>query len=636
MLFRSEVLSDAKFVTDQYIVVENWKTGHLENRTHSEITFHPSLGLPGTVNKNEGQLVTYPETFSLPDEPDVKYFYPRTYTNSWISFNGDGGDYPTQEPFVLKIHRTLTDGTQIDLINQSINGTPILGDEGLYPLLMEIYRTDSKGIRIQSDYTEMSLFIQVNRDITQEKKQILDSDIPQFQKDIKIRQLEAFNSYPYQQYSDPTETGLQNRNSKKIVNYRDLNKRLPYEWGPLNDSQGNPVWVNDRNHSPLIPVSVEYAAANDATVEAPYKKGTRIVVKKSSIPSAGPPPSSYNYENPTHPELQAHFAKAPLEVRKAIAQSGFPWTQWEFAAWVSQYESSWRPDVVNTSSGYTCVGLFQINISVHTQYTFEAMKNFDANAVAAFNVWKAQGWKAWDAAHIDLPNVGFKSILTQQTEAGVPIDKRIQLAPPTQDQINVSQPPPSGAAPTDLSGGSIYLPFARGVKYQYYQSPAEHREVALKAYGNVDPTYFPVDLSPEKNQFDQATGLLTLYAPCDARVISLGYTTNPNEGIVCHMESAYPIAGYILDIKYLHLAPETLNVEKYKVSNRQVNNVLGKDVGYLGVNKNQWTGKSFGPHVHIEIRGTQIDEGQANIQTVGIDPTTLYRLSPQYETAAVP
>lgn len=65
---------------------------------------------------------------------------------------------------------------------------------------------------------------------------------------------------------------------------------------------------------------------------------------------------------------------------------------------VALSESSGRYWVVNSIG---CVGLWQINVSVHVKshptWTTAAMKDPDRNAAAARVLWKDRGWKPWEA-----------------------------------------------------------------------------------------------------------------------------------------------------------------------------------------------------------------------------------------------
>lgn len=72
--------------------------------------------------------------------------------------------------------------------------------------------------------------------------------------------------------------------------------------------------------------------------------------------------------------------------------AGFAGNDFVIAGAIAEAESSGRTDVVNF---VPCVGLWQINIRAHPQYTMQAMKDPAQNASAAYAIFRSEGWQAW-------------------------------------------------------------------------------------------------------------------------------------------------------------------------------------------------------------------------------------------------
>lgn len=84
------------------------------------------------------------------------------------------------------------------------------------------------------------------------------------------------------------------------------------------------------------------------------------------------------------------------DIALVAARNGFKGKALETAVAVALAESSGRTDVVNSIG--CCVGLWQINVKAHKQYTAAAMKDPDANAKAAYAISSGGStWKPWEA-----------------------------------------------------------------------------------------------------------------------------------------------------------------------------------------------------------------------------------------------
>lgn len=59
---------------------------------------------------------------------------------------------------------------------------------------------------------------------------------------------------------------------------------------------------------------------------------------------------------------------------------------------VGMAESSGNTHAINY---IPCVGVWQVNVKAHPQYTIEAMYDPAQNAKAAYAIWQSQGWAAW-------------------------------------------------------------------------------------------------------------------------------------------------------------------------------------------------------------------------------------------------
>lgn len=72
--------------------------------------------------------------------------------------------------------------------------------------------------------------------------------------------------------------------------------------------------------------------------------------------------------------------------------AGFAGNDVIIAGAVGMAESSGRTDAINF---VPCVGIWQINVRAHPEYTIDQMKDPGNNARAAYAVFKSQGWRAW-------------------------------------------------------------------------------------------------------------------------------------------------------------------------------------------------------------------------------------------------
>ena len=599
----SKTTTDNKiqFLLNQYIVIENWKTGHIAGHRPDVLAVHPSLGLNPSNVKQDGSVPVYPEYFTLTDSygQKIDYQYPRTSVWSWLKI----GSYVASEPFIFQLTRDLSTGGSFspNVIVESVGpdkGGPVRGDEGTYPILMEVYRKDPKGVKLDSDLTEMSLFLQVVRD-TKDDEQIIqkDANLTDAQKNEYLSKLNYFNSYYYNKYTNDTFNYTDS--STRFMFSRSLTKRIPQEWGPLNLGQED-AWAKRIENSSLYPYKNIYAASNDTSVYPLFRKQDRVFTTNNSTPTSGPPPDSYNVSNPTAPELD-YFKRAPYKVRQAIAQSGFPWKQWEFAARVSWNESGWDPNALNilldpeeaakqNRQPEYSVGIFQINTLAWKTYTIDQLKDENINARQAYQVWLAQGW---DVGWVH----SFAKITKEQIEAGVPPDKRIPAGIPTRDN-SVTIP---GSGPTSRNG-VLRIPFEKGIEYKISSNTAQHGYPAL-------------DLAPV------ITGKrIFLLAPTDVYVTYVGYaplnknTSNvksANYGVICEMSTVNSISGLLLDITFAHMSSEVVENDlfTYLTVPRLVK--AGEPVGIVGHTGYVISDIPGVPadHVHIEVKTTPEESG---------------------------
>jgi hypothetical protein len=84
------------------------------------------------------------------------------------------------------------------------------------------------------------------------------------------------------------------------------------------------------------------------------------------------------------------------QIAQVAARAGWSGSALTTAVAVALAESSGRIDVVNSIG---CVGLWQINVPVHPQWTTAAMKDPNANASAAHSLYVSAGnkWTPWEA-----------------------------------------------------------------------------------------------------------------------------------------------------------------------------------------------------------------------------------------------
>lgn len=97
---------------------------------------------------------------------------------------------------------------------------------------------------------------------------------------------------------------------------------------------------------------------------------------------------------PPNPKPGQGVKMPPSEILALAQLVGFP--DPKLAAAVAMAESGgWTANTAITPREYS-VGLWQINTKVHP-YTPEQMSDPMQNAIAAFNLFKKQGWKPWSA-----------------------------------------------------------------------------------------------------------------------------------------------------------------------------------------------------------------------------------------------
>jgi hypothetical protein len=83
-------------------------------------------------------------------------------------------------------------------------------------------------------------------------------------------------------------------------------------------------------------------------------------------------------------------------LRELATRAGFPNVQ--LAVAIALAESGGVPQAVTRSSRENSIGLWQINLMAHPQYTEDDMKNPELNANAAFAISKGgNDWRPWSA-----------------------------------------------------------------------------------------------------------------------------------------------------------------------------------------------------------------------------------------------
>lgn len=89
-----------------------------------------------------------------------------------------------------------------------------------------------------------------------------------------------------------------------------------------------------------------------------------------------------------------HYSQA--EVKGMLAQTGWPLNLIETMSAIVMGESSGYACAHNTS-GENSVGLGQVNLNAHHQYTQEQMCDPIQNLTACYSIYRSQGFRAWGA-----------------------------------------------------------------------------------------------------------------------------------------------------------------------------------------------------------------------------------------------
>jgi len=97
--------------------------------------------------------------------------------------------------------------------------------------------------------------------------------------------------------------------------------------------------------------------------------------------------------------------------------AGFSGDDANTAAAIALAESSGNPNAVgdlNITPGGS-IGLWQINLKAHPEYTAEELKDPQTNANAAFAVYNEQGWGAWSTYNSGAYEAYLQNSSTTQT-----------------------------------------------------------------------------------------------------------------------------------------------------------------------------------------------------------------------------
>ena len=583
---------DTKIATaqDVTLIIENWKNGHVEGHRPERIFIDCALGLPNqNIDKNtkEARLPpVYPTTAK--DESGNIYELPRTSVNSWLTFDNFVPFVSNQ--FVDKLRKEGQENYQ-SYNKLNLGGKPIKGDEGVYPLLITVTRVSKNQDILPADKTEASFFIKVNRSQPYNSSVIDPTDPNQsknystypFENDLNSREKVAQNFTPQNGY---TGRGI-------VVFPRTYTPRIPLEWSPLNS------WLS-RNVILIPPSRNKYPDADPPTARqnsAPPK----------AIPSGGNAPASYDPANPTDPALR-YFNRAPLIVRQAIAQAKWPWQLWDTAAAISELESGWDPtkENVTTQGGQIVLddgtvittvpegsyGLFQINLKAHPNYTYPQILDPLANAMAGFEIYKAQGWGAW---YISAKKLGLSFDIPE-------------LKPvPTTGTPNLS----------NLSLGILYPPFERGVTFYLTNTSLDHtrRNPPINPAIDLSLSDAEVQRLADNGQYAK---LLTPF-----NCVILEYGIDPRTGSLENHQSGLGVRcimqtfglGVNLIITYGHMDAVSLyDDDRPKVGDQLLH---GSFVGYMGS-----TGNSTAPHLHMEVKTAQYQVVDNETGTVVTIPET--------------
>ena len=409
------------------ISVENWKTGSVVNSQPTVISL-----TDGTCNGN------FKSIFS-----------------TWIHINGT---YLKDPPFYGFPVSNWWD----------ITGTPIYGDEGIYPFLVSVQSVRG------AENTEFSF------------------SIPIYNPDVNVSFIKTVIDYsqPIIRYNDP----------------RKLNRKIPYEWSPLDQ------WCSERDmrNLPSVP--------------------SRIVPdQRTQADTLG-----------QSPMVGATFLAAPLEIQAVISKY-FPPSQWENAAIVSKCESGWNPssqcnslDPNNRCYGEKDAkgnliiedsrGLFQINVASNSypEYANYDLYDPDVNTNLASQIFIARGWQPWSCAakyHLTLdPPVTYAKRIAVGAYGWVyPTDSHIISQGGTcQDHINRITIPAIDIVPLvrGVTGDNLYA-VDNGVILQYGWDPRyppftaqgygimvdiqlSSTPLIIVRYGHLDPSSLNSILLPNK------------------------------------------------------------------------------------------------------------------------------------------
>lgn len=87
---------------------------------------------------------------------------------------------------------------------------------------------------------------------------------------------------------------------------------------------------------------------------------------------------------------------SPRAITQHAYNAGFEGADLVRAVAVALAESSGDTDAVSSTG--CCIGLWQINVRVHKQYTVADMRDPAKNASAAFALKQADGWRPWNSS----------------------------------------------------------------------------------------------------------------------------------------------------------------------------------------------------------------------------------------------
>src|SRR6266508_5186915 len=93
-----------------------------------------------------------------------------------------------------------------------------------------------------------------------------------------------------------------------------------------------------------------------------------------------------------------------VQVAQYAWDAGFRGTDFVRATATALAESGGPPYLsANTDAeNRCCVGLWQINVLVHTQYSRAQMKDPKQNAAAAYALFRRDGWRPWNSSRLGM------------------------------------------------------------------------------------------------------------------------------------------------------------------------------------------------------------------------------------------